>query len=173
MTVIRKNGRIVKKIPWMGFRLEQADWDRVLLCVHILADANLYQQVFSSEKSPTLYRAIPALESLCSKWELKAKDSRYKIYHSALASGISKLAKYYAKLSDSTAYVLGLGMCGRVSLAAALLTHSTVLHPYYAFAYIDRMWDGEAEMERQHQEGILDAKNWQAEAVVIVKDTVS
>lgn len=36
ITTIRKNGKIIKKIPWSAFRLEKEDWDRVKLCVEIL-----------------------------------------------------------------------------------------------------------------------------------------
>lgn len=37
ITEIRRNGKVVKRIPWLAFRLEEADWRRVKLCADILA----------------------------------------------------------------------------------------------------------------------------------------
>lgn len=37
ITIIRREGKVVKKIPWSAFRLEEDDWRRVALCVDILA----------------------------------------------------------------------------------------------------------------------------------------
>ncbi len=119
ITTIRKNGKIVKKIPWSAFRLEKEDWDRVKLCIEILEvrlqslhfplcfesqyipqDADKYHQLFSSDKAPTLHRVIPALEALCTKWEKKLADPKYAVFHPALQAGLDKLNKYYAKLDN-------------------------------------------------------------------------
>lgn len=37
ITTIRRDGKVVKKIPWLAFRLDEADWRRVRLCADILA----------------------------------------------------------------------------------------------------------------------------------------
>ena len=128
--MIRKNGKITKKIPWSAFHLEKEDWDRVKLCVEILKvchasvewllesdksgiylqDADKYHQLFSLDKAPTLHCVIPALEALCSKWEKKLDDPKYAIFHPALQAGLDKLDKYYAKLNNSDVYILTLCM---------------------------------------------------------------
>ncbi len=41
ITVIRKDGHIVKKIPWHAFKFEEEDWDRVSLCMRILTVRNI------------------------------------------------------------------------------------------------------------------------------------
>ena len=48
-----------------------------------MQDANRYQQAFSSDKIPTLHRVIPALHSICNRWEKKASDHKYLIFHDA------------------------------------------------------------------------------------------
>lgn len=124
ITIIRKDGKIAKKIPWSAFRLEDSDWKRVSLCTDILAvssshifvfilvtglqDANRYHQLFSADKVPTIHRVIPALESLCTKWENKLDDAKYALFHSAIRRGLDKLGKYYTKLDNSEVYVLSL-----------------------------------------------------------------
>ncbi|KAL1948836.1 hypothetical protein VTO73DRAFT_10642 [Trametes versicolor] len=64
ITEIRKNGKVAKRIPWLAFCLEEADWQRVRLCADILADANKYHQIFSSHQIPTIHWVIPAVEAL-------------------------------------------------------------------------------------------------------------
>ena len=60
---------------------------------------------------PTLHRVIPALEALCTKWEKKASDPRYALFHPALDRGTTKLNKYYTKLDDTDVYILSLCKC--------------------------------------------------------------
>jgi hypothetical protein len=72
-------------------------------------DANRIQQLFSSDKKPTLWRALPAIECLQSAWEAKQKDPKYALYHDALGAGLDKLRKYYKRFDNSPAYVLALG----------------------------------------------------------------
>jgi len=72
-------------------------------------DANTIQQVFSAEKVPTLWRAIPALEDLLTAWEAKTEDTKYLDYHEGLSDGIDKIRKYYCQFDSKPAYVLSLG----------------------------------------------------------------
>jgi len=71
---------------------------------------NLIQQHFSSEKQPTLWRALPALEELQSAWEKKRDAPRYHVYKDALSNGLAKLRKYYFRLDEKPSFVLALGM---------------------------------------------------------------
>ncbi|KAI1782028.1 hypothetical protein LXA43DRAFT_907023 [Ganoderma leucocontextum] len=156
ITTIRQNGKVVKKIPWNAFRLEQEDWARVKLCIDILEDADKYHQVFSSDKVPTLHRVIPAMESLCTRWEKKLADPKYTIFHPALRNSLDKLNKYYTKLDNSDAYVL-----------------SMLLHPYYKLRYIEKKWGGEAEQQAEIAAGNADATNWTAHAHDVVNKAMA
>ncbi|KAG6823774.1 hypothetical protein H0H87_000339, partial [Tephrocybe sp. NHM501043] len=84
ITTLRKKGRIVKHIKWATFKLIDEDWACVGNTRDILADANNIQQVFSSDKHPTLWHALPALEQLLSVWEKKKDDPHYTLYIKAL-----------------------------------------------------------------------------------------
>ena len=72
-------------------------------------DSNQIQQHFSSEKQPTLWRVLPALEDLQSKWEKKRRLPRFDPYKYALTDGLEKLKKYYFRLDDKPSFVLALG----------------------------------------------------------------
>ncbi|KAG6823929.1 hypothetical protein H0H92_008583 [Tricholoma furcatifolium] len=116
ITTLQKNGHIVKRIPWTTFKLLDDDWVRVVDMKEILEDANNIQQVFSSEKEPTLWRALPALEKLLSAWEKKRDKPRFSLYEDALTAGIEKIVKYYLLLDERPAFVLAL--CGEVKQEA-------------------------------------------------------
>ncbi|KAG6824192.1 hypothetical protein H0H87_012297, partial [Tephrocybe sp. NHM501043] len=118
-------------------------------------DANNIQQVFSSEKLPTLWRALPALERLLSAWEKKKDDPHYALYAEALEAGIAKILKYYLMLDSKPAFVLAL-----------------LLHPYFKLSYIEMAWGGEAEQEAEKAAGKKDAKNWYDEALQIVENAM-
>ena len=49
---------------------------------------------------------------------------------------------------------------------------TTVLHPYFKLEYIKLAWGGEAERAAEWAKGILDAKNWQDEALQVFKQAV-
>ncbi|KAG6912790.1 hypothetical protein DXG01_012140 [Tephrocybe rancida] len=84
ITTLRKKGRLVKHIEWSTFKLVEQDWIRVVDTKDILVDANNIQQVFSSEKQPTLWHALPALERLLSAREKKKANPHYALYIEAL-----------------------------------------------------------------------------------------
>ena len=65
--------------------------------------------LFSSEKRPSLWQVVPALEELQTTWEKKAKDPHYRRFHYALLDGLNKIAKYYNKLDEKPSFVLALG----------------------------------------------------------------
>ncbi|GLB43837.1 hypothetical protein LshimejAT787_1500210 [Lyophyllum shimeji] len=91
ITTIRQNGMILKKIPWSAFALTPSDWERVAEAQDILADSDSIQQYFSSERKPTLWRALPAVEDLLTKWD-------------------AKIIKYYNKCDAKPAYILALAL---------------------------------------------------------------
>ena len=43
---------------------------------------------------------------LTSRWETKATDPKYALFHDAIKTGLQKINKYYMKIDDTRAYVL-------------------------------------------------------------------
>ena len=76
----------------------------------MVQDSNRIQQSFSSEKQPTLWRALPAIEELQTAWEAKHDDLCFAMYRSAIKDGLSKLNKYYSRFDEKPAYILALSM---------------------------------------------------------------
>lgn len=155
ITVLRRDGRVFKKIPWSAFKIAEMDWVRVLDVKSILEDSNRIQQYFSSERQPTLWRALPAIEELQTAWEAKRDDPQYTIYKDAINDGLAKLNKYYSRFDEKPSYVLAL-----------------ILHPYYKLSYIAHAWGGAEEEEAEFAAGNFNARNWQAEARKILENTV-
>jgi hypothetical protein len=155
ITVIRRDGRLIKKIPWSAFKITDADWARVLHVKSILEDSNRIQQHFSSERQPTLWRALPAIEELQTAWEAKRDDPQYALYKNAINDGLAKLNKYYSRFDEKPGYILAL-----------------ILHPYYKLSYIAHAWGGEEEEAAEIAAGNIHAKNWQAEARKLIENTV-
>ena len=136
-------------------------------------DSNDIQQHFSSERLPTLWRALPALEELQTAWEAKQDSARFWLYKDAINNGLAKLQKYYSRIDSKPVFILSLGKSS-VSLNWSSLYPSTVvLHPYYKLDYIKLTWGGEAEQAREQAAGNYNAKNWQDEARKVVEKTVS
>src|SRR5277367_1120384 len=149
-------------------------------------DSNHIQQYFSSEKEPTLWRALPALEELQSAWEKKQTSPTFFLYQNALTEGLEKLKKYYSRLDEKPSFVLALGMTLHkllwrntnefiyINYFGVILTNLfTVLHPYYKLAYIKLAWGGPEEQAAEIAAGNPNAKDWQDEALQIVERAVS
>ncbi|KAF8871099.1 hypothetical protein BD779DRAFT_1428662, partial [Infundibulicybe gibba] len=155
ITTLRRDGRIIKHIPWSAFNLSEYDWARVLDAREILRNSNDVLHYFSSDKRPSLWRALPAIEDLQTAWEDKLSDPAYSIYHPAIADGLEKLKKYYSKFDEKPAFILAL-----------------LVHPYYKLQYIKMAWGGPEEQRKEQEEGNLDAKDWQLEARAVVDNAV-
>lgn len=70
--------------------------------------ADKAQQAFSSVRVPTLFNAIPAIESLHAAWDNRSKKSKYAPFHPALEAASEKLNDYYEKTADSDAHVFAM-----------------------------------------------------------------
>ncbi|KAF8487799.1 hypothetical protein F5888DRAFT_1624161, partial [Russula emetica] len=147
ITTVRRNGRIVKKIPWSAFQLADADWGW---------DSRALQHCFSSKQLLTLWRALPAIEALQTAWEAKRDDPHFAIYYNVIDEGLAKLKKYYSRFDEKPSYVLALA-----------------LHPYYKLEYIKMAWGGAEEQVEEIQAGNMKAKNWQDEAQKTLETIVS
>ncbi|KAG1771367.1 hypothetical protein EV702DRAFT_947367, partial [Suillus placidus] len=156
ITTIQRNGKLIKKIPWSTFTFKSADWERVNDTREIIADANDIQQYFSSEKQPTLWRAIPAIEELQTAWGVKYDLPKYNMYQGTIQKGLDKLGKYYKKFDDKPVYVLAL-----------------ILHPYYKLAYITMQWGSPEEQAVECTAGNPNTVNWCDEALKVVELTMT
>ena len=72
-------------------------------------DAYNHQHRFASDKKPTLYKVLPAIEELLTAWEAKIHDPCYTIFVSALDAGIDKLQKYYNWFDLKLCILINLG----------------------------------------------------------------
>ncbi|KAG2347026.1 hypothetical protein BDR05DRAFT_839376, partial [Suillus weaverae] len=150
ITTIQCNGKLIKKIPWSAFTFKSADWERINDTREIIA------QYFSSEKQPTLWRAIPTIEELQTAWGVKYDLPKYNMYQGAIQKGLDKLGKYYKKFDDKPVYVLVL-----------------ILHPYYKLAYITMQLGGPEEQAVERAVGNLNAVDWCDEALKVVELTMT
>jgi hypothetical protein len=112
--------------------------------------------LFSSERLPTLWQALPAIEELQTTWEAKRDHKRFVQYKDAITDGLAKLQKYYSRLDRKPCYLLALA-----------------LHPYFKLAYIEMTWGGAEEQEAEQVAGNPRAKNWQDEAQKVLESAVS
>ncbi|KAG6905528.1 hypothetical protein DXG01_002232 [Tephrocybe rancida] len=64
ITMHHTNRKIMKKIPWTDFALNNTNWVCVRDAKDILADSNCVLHYFSTKKQPMLWRTLPALENL-------------------------------------------------------------------------------------------------------------
>ena len=67
-----------------------------------IQSADLVQQVFSYDSTPTLHTGLPALEALHKK--TKASTPKYSLFVDALEAALAKVEEYYDKTSTSHAY---------------------------------------------------------------------
>ena len=75
----------------------------------ILKDSNYIQELFSSEKQPAVWRALPALEELQTTWEHKRNLAQFILYRDAINTSQAKLQKYYLHIDTKPVYILSLG----------------------------------------------------------------
>ena len=66
--------------------------------------ADLAQQAFSYDNTPTLHTGLPALEALHKSWTTKAAAPKYSPFVEALEAALAKVEEYYDKTSTSYAY---------------------------------------------------------------------
>jgi hypothetical protein len=68
------------------------------------------QQTFSCERTPTVWRIIPALEFLIKRWESMITEPKFREVKAAITEGVENLKKWYRKVDrTSAAYFICLG----------------------------------------------------------------
>ncbi|KIL54069.1 hypothetical protein M378DRAFT_19230 [Amanita muscaria Koide BX008] len=100
------------------------EWKLLDLIREVLEEPRGAQASFSSETEPTLWKAIPILECLLSRWETLAKAPRFAAIHPAILKGIEKLKKWYINIKESETYFICLA-----------------LHPSIKLVYCQENWD--------------------------------
>ncbi|KZS88169.1 hypothetical protein SISNIDRAFT_418509 [Sistotremastrum niveocremeum HHB9708] len=155
ITTIAYNGGKPKSIAWKAFCLSVQSWLKVLRVTEILEDADSIQHFFSSDKVPTFYRLVPAVEELLTQWESKLEEEDYEDYREGLTDAIAKVRKYYCKYDDKPAIVL-----------------SMAIHPHYKLMWIECNWGGAETQAEEIAAGDPDAKNWHDEARKTLESTV-
>ena len=76
---------------------------KILIDVYIQS-ADLAQQAFSYDSTPTLHTGLPALKALHKSWKMKAGALKYSPFVDALEAVLMKVEEYYDKTSISHAY---------------------------------------------------------------------
>ena len=113
----------LQKKTYADFRLTSNEWRKLeLLCdvLKVLATSRgllrlltmrmqhpaQAQQVFSSERTPTVSCVFPVIEFLLTALEAAQKDPKFESIESAIAAGVSNLQKWYRKLDACNMYVV-------------------------------------------------------------------
>ncbi|KAF5331561.1 hypothetical protein D9611_007605 [Ephemerocybe angulata] len=87
---------------WNAYRMKPEEWTIIHLSHRVLkVAANMHSQL-SADRTPTLQRVYPVLESLMSQWETMAKDPEFSPIKEAIEAGLANLVKWY-KSTDNTA----------------------------------------------------------------------
>lgn len=167
ITTIRRDGRILKHIPWTAFTITKNDWDRVKEVSEILAVSLNYID-FTIAKTDIDYR-IPIVFSNTSRqrsgplsgglfWQLKsskrhgrrnatAPDSPSTVMLSTMALQSSTITIHASTRNQHLYWHL---VCSRLCSVIALSdTQLTALHPYYKLSYIELVWGGAKEQEAE------------------------
>ena len=64
--------------------------------------------MFSSVQTPTLFNAIPAIETLHAAWASWAEKFKYRSFKDALNAVMAKPNEYHKKTADSDAHILAM-----------------------------------------------------------------
>lgn len=67
-------------------------------------------------QKPTLFNAIPAIETLHAVWTSRAEKVKYLPFKGALNAATTKLNNYYEKTADSDAHILAMCASSQLNL---------------------------------------------------------
>ena len=113
----------LQRKTYADFKLTSGEWDNLdllhnvlkvletshdllhLLTVRMQHPAQA-QQVFSSQRTPTVSRVFPVIEFLLTALEAAQKDPKFESIEFAIAAGVSNLEKWYRKLDACNVYAV-------------------------------------------------------------------
>ena len=94
----------------MDLQLTNDEW----MCVHVLlallCKVEEAQQAFSSDCSPTIHLALPALEALHKAWHSQTSKLDYIDFWTGLEASTAKIEEYYKRSADSDVYIMAMCM---------------------------------------------------------------
>ncbi|KAG1858324.1 hypothetical protein C8R48DRAFT_674367 [Suillus tomentosus] len=88
--------------------LWENEWECITNFLNLLTHTDNAQQAFLSDRNPSLHLAIPALKGLHKAWSLRLAQPKYSHFKIPLRAAIEKIKGYYAKTSDSDAYIMAM-----------------------------------------------------------------
>jgi hypothetical protein len=74
-----------------------------------MQEARKAQGDFSSDKYPTLWKAIPVLERVIKRWTTMSTTPRFTIVREGIEAAIQKLVKYYRHVENNVLYFAAMG----------------------------------------------------------------
>jgi hypothetical protein len=89
----------------------------------LLQHADRAQQAFSSDTSPSLHLALPALEALRKAWSTRRDKIKYSDFTHPLTQAINKITEYYEKSAESDAFILAMGKFVIISVKTLLVRY--------------------------------------------------
>ncbi|KZV78765.1 hypothetical protein EXIGLDRAFT_598521, partial [Exidia glandulosa HHB12029] len=104
--------------------IQDDEWERVEIVRELFQLADEAQQMFSAERYPTLYNAMPAMLSLLAAWERRRLLPKFTDFVPALDAAITKLQKHIWKIRSAA-------------------PRTTVLHPEYKLGRMFRKFWGD------------------------------
>ncbi|RDB14951.1 putative AC transposase [Hypsizygus marmoreus] len=119
-----------KRAKLDALKLTPDEWKRVKKFIDLLAHSDRAQQAFSSENTPTLHNAVPALEALHAAWSARRDRDKYEDFSTALTAGLEKIEEYYEKTSESHAY-----------------TFAMLLDPNTKMSHFEKHWEKDLQDE--------------------------
>ncbi|KAF4612547.1 hypothetical protein D9613_012718 [Agrocybe pediades] len=78
------------------YQLSDAEWDALQIIANILSVPHAFQQLLSSEQTPTLGYTIPSFQAMIMRWQ-KMQDQMPSIAH-IIQAGLDKLEGYQDRL---------------------------------------------------------------------------
>ncbi|KAH6906874.1 ribonuclease H-like domain-containing protein [Coprinopsis sp. MPI-PUGE-AT-0042] len=88
------------------YELDDAEWSLLQEYSDILKVPHAFQQVLSSEKTPTLHHALPCFQAMVAKWKAMANEKP--LFADIINAGIEKLEEYMEVIAEVPAYTLAI-----------------------------------------------------------------
>ncbi|KAG6912098.1 hypothetical protein DXG01_000658, partial [Tephrocybe rancida] len=97
------------KKEYADYKLTSDEWEILGLIKEVLQEPRDAQAQFSSEKFPTVSKALPILKYLIERWDNFARLAKFEKIAHAIQKGLEKIQKWYNKTDDSNMYFICLG----------------------------------------------------------------
>jgi len=99
--------------PWLG----------LLFFTKSLQHTDRAQQAFLAAACPSLYWALPTIETMYAQWDKASSKPWYHFFIPALQAGMEKLDEYYQRTATSDAHIIAMGKWSQISLSPIPATY--------------------------------------------------